>query len=186
VKRLSNLIVFAIAIVYFLLDALFATVAIPLSRWIAARWAFARIHRWILSLRPYPTLLLFIVPVILLEPAKPAAAWLVATGRTATGLSVLAIAEILKLVCVERLFCVSRAKLMSIPAFAWCYGKYRAAKNHLVSLEAWQLALRWSRSARKAMQRLALEARRTGARGDGQDTWLPIRASAGRQARERM
>jgi hypothetical protein len=93
-KRLTNLIVFAIAIVYFLLDALFATIAIPLSRWIASHGAFARIHRWILSLRPYPTLLLFIVPLILLEPAKPAAAWLVATGRTATGLSVLAIAEI--------------------------------------------------------------------------------------------
>jgi hypothetical protein len=186
VKRLSNLIVFAIAVVYFLLDALFATIAIPLSRWIAAHWAFARVHRWILSLRPYPTLLLFIVPLILLEPAKAAAAWLVATGRTAMGLSVLAIAEILKLVCVERLFCVSRAKLMSIPAFAWCYGKYRAAKNYLMSLEAWQLALRWSRMARNAVQRVVLEARRAGASEDGHDTWLPIRASVGRQSRERM
>ncbi len=183
-KRLSNLIIFAIAAVYFLLDALFATVAIPLSRWIASHWAFARIHRWILSLRPYPTLLLFIVPVILLEPAKPAAAWLVATGRTATGLAVLAIAEILKLVCVERLFCVSRHKLMSIPAFAWAYGKYCAARNYLMSLEAWQLALRWSRIARNAVQRLALDARRSTARGREQNPWLPVRASAGRQARE--
>jgi hypothetical protein len=184
VKRLSNLIIFAVATVYFLLDALFARVAIPLSRWIASHWAFARIHRWILSLRPYPTLLLFIVPVILLEPAKPAAAWLVATGRTATGLSVLAIAEILKLVCVERLFCVSRAKLMSIPAFAWAYGKYRAAKNYLISLEPWQLALRWSRIARNAVQRLALEARRSTGRDDGRNSWLPARAIAARQTRE--
>jgi hypothetical protein len=70
-KALTNLIVIAIAIPYFLLDAMFAAVAIPLSRWIAGHWAFARVHRWILSLRPYPTLLLFTVPVIVLEPVKP-------------------------------------------------------------------------------------------------------------------
>ena len=73
-KRLANLAVLAIAIPYFLLDAIFATVAIPLSKWIAGHWAFARIHRWVLSLRPYPTLLLFIVPLIVLEPVKPVAA----------------------------------------------------------------------------------------------------------------
>jgi hypothetical protein len=36
VKRLSNIIVFVIAVLYFLMDAMFATVAIPLARWIAA------------------------------------------------------------------------------------------------------------------------------------------------------
>jgi hypothetical protein len=36
VKRIRNIIVFTIAIVYFLMDAIFATVAIPLSRWLAA------------------------------------------------------------------------------------------------------------------------------------------------------
>jgi hypothetical protein len=176
VKRLTNLLVFAIAVLYFLLDAIFATVARPLARWIASHWAFARIHRWILSLGPYPTLLLFIIPVILLEPAKPAAAWLVATGHIAMGLSALAIAELLKLVCIERLFSVSRAKLLSIPAFAWAYGKYSAAKNYLTSLEAWQLALRWTRLARNAVQRLALEVRRSAARGNGR--WLPSRERA--------
>jgi hypothetical protein len=176
VKRLTNLLVFAIAVLYFLLDAIFATVALPLARWIASHWAFARIHRWILSLGPYPTLLLFIIPVILLEPAKPAAAWLVATGHIAMGVSALAIAELLKLVCIERLFSVSRAKLLSIPAFAWAYGKYSAAKNYLTSLEAWQFALRCSRLARNAVQRLVLEVRRSTARGNGR--WLPSRGRA--------
>ena len=94
-KALTNLIVLAIAIPYFLLDAMFATVAIPLSRWIAGHWAFARIHRWILSLRPYPTLLLFTVPVIVLEPVKPVALYLIGTGHATLGLSALAIGEIL-------------------------------------------------------------------------------------------
>ena len=188
-KRLTNLIVLAIAVPYFLLDAIFATVAIPLSRWSAGHWAFERIRRWIVSLRPYPTLLLFIVPVIVLEPAKPVAAYLIGTGHAKLGLSVLAIAEILKLVFIERLFSVSRDKLLSIPAFAWAYGKYSKVKNWLMSFEAWQLVLRWSRIARNAAQRLAREARRSTARGDGRDrsdTWLPIRPTAARQPRKRM
>jgi hypothetical protein len=173
VKRLTNLLVFAIAVLYFLLDAIFATVALPLSRWIAARWAFERVKRWIRSLPRYPTLALFVAPLIVLEPVKPVAAYLVGTGRAVLGLSALAIAEILKLVCVERLFGVCRDKLLSIPAFAWAYGKYSAAKNYLTSLEAWQFALRCSRLARNAVQRLVLEVRRSTARGNAR--WLPAR-----------
>jgi hypothetical protein len=179
VKRLSNIIVFVIAVLYFLMDAMFATVAIPLARWIAAHWSFERVKRWIRSLPPYPTLLLFIAPLIVLEPVKPVAAYLVGTGRAVLGLSALVIGEILKLVCVERLFSICRAKLLSIPAFAWAYRKYSAAKNYLTSLEAWQFALRCSRMVRNSAHRLALGMRR--ARGD---SWLPIRAIAGRQTRE--
>jgi hypothetical protein len=181
-KRLTNLIVLAIAIPYFLLDAMFATVAIPLSRWIAGHWAFERVQRWILSLRPYPTLLLFAVPLTVLEPVKPLAAYLVGTGHATLGLSALAIAEILKLVLIERLFSVSRDKLLTIPAFAWAYGKYSAVKNWLMSFETWQLVLRWSRTARAAAQRFALEARLATARGEGRlardrRDWLPARAA---------
>ncbi len=176
VRQVWKPIVFAIAIVYFLLDAIFAAVALPLSRWIAAHWAFERIKRWIRSLPPYPTLLLFIVPLIVLEPVKPVAAYLVGTGRIALGLSALAVGEILKLVLVERLFCVSRDKLMSIPAFAWAYGKYSAAKNYLMSLEASQRALRWSRMARNAAQRVAREVRRSTAHSEARDSWCPQEA----------
>ena len=116
-KRLTNILALAIAVPYFLLDAIFAAVAIPLAKWIAGHWAFARIHGWVLSLKPYPTLLLFIVPLIVLEPVKPVAALLVASHHAALGLSALVIAEILKLVFIERLFSVSRTKLLSIPGF---------------------------------------------------------------------
>jgi hypothetical protein len=187
-KPLTNLIVLAIAIPYFLLDAIFATVAIPLSRWIAGHWAFARIHRWILALRPYPTLLLFTVPVIALEPLKPVGLYLIGTGHAKLGLSALAIAEIIKLVLIERLFSVSRDKLLSIPAFAWACGKYCAVKTWLMSFEAWQLVLRWSRTARGAARRFATETRRSTVSGDGRDesNWRPVHASAARQTHRRM
>jgi hypothetical protein len=183
-KRLANLAALAIAIPYFLLDAVFATVAIPLSKWIAGHWAFARIHRWVLSLRPYPTLFLFVVPVIVLEPVKPVAAYLVASHHAALGLSMLVIAELIKLMLIERLFSVSRTKLMSIPAFAWAYGKYSAVKDWLMSREAWQFVQRWSRIARNAARRRMLEARRSTVGGEERNRWIPVRAGAGRQARE--
>jgi hypothetical protein len=182
-KRIGNLIVFAIAIVYFLLDAVFATIAIPLSRWIGAHWAFARVHRWILSLRPYPTLLLFIVPLIVLEPAKPIAAYLVGTGHCMLGLAILATAEILKLVFIERLFSVSRDKLLSIPAFAWGYGKYSTAKAWLTSLEAWRVAMQWTRITRSAIQRSVSELPGS---SDRRHICFPLRAEMAKRPRQRF
>jgi hypothetical protein len=188
-KRVGNLIVFAIAILYFLLDAIFATVAVPLSRWIGAHRAFARIHRWILSLRPYPTLALFVVPLIILEPAKPAAAYLVGTGHALLGLVILAGAEILKIVLIERLFSISRDKLLSIPAFAWGYGKYSVAKGWLTSLEAWQRAVRWGRVARNTAHRLATQLRDSPRQSQTYkrcQACLPIAAMTARRERQRV
>ena len=90
--------------------------------------------------------------MIVLEPVKPVAVYLAGTGHVATGTIVLVVGEILKLVLVERLFSVSRDKLMSIPAFAWCYWKYRAIKDWIISAEAWQAIQRWRRVAQYAIQ----------------------------------
>ena len=62
---------------------------------------------------------------------KPVAAYLAATDHFAFGPMALVVGELLKFVLVERLFSVSREKLMSIPAFAWTYWKYRLARSWL-------------------------------------------------------
>jgi hypothetical protein len=69
----------------------------------------------------------------------------------------LVVGEILKLVLVERLFSVSRDKLMSIPAFAWIYWKYSAAKDCITSMKAWHVALRWSLVAQHVIRSYALK-----------------------------
>ncbi len=120
---------------------------------------FRRLRNWIVSLRPYPTLLLFAVPVVLLEPVKPLAVYLAGTGHVVVGATVFVIGELLKLVLVERLFSISRDKLMSIPAFAWAYGKYRAVTDWVMSLEAWQNARRWTRIAQYRFRRIIRELR---------------------------
>jgi hypothetical protein len=104
-------------------------------------------------------LALFAVPLIVLEPVKPVAAYLAGTGHIAMGMTVLVVGEVLKLVLVERLFSVSREKLISIPAFAWTYGRYSQAKEWLDSFEAWQTARRWRRLARYAVRSYVQEVR---------------------------
>jgi hypothetical protein len=143
VNRIVRPLIFVLAAIYFLVDAIFMTVAGPVANWIGERWILSGFRAWIASLSPYATLALFAVPLIVLEPVKPVAAYLVGIGDIKLGLTVLVVGEVLKLVLVERLFGLSRDKLMSIPAFAWAYGKYRQAMDWLESFEAWQTARRW-------------------------------------------
>jgi hypothetical protein len=157
VNRILKPMVFLLAAIYFVVDAIFMTVARPLSNWVAEHWVFERLRAWIVSLRPYPTLLLFAVPLVALEPVKPVAAYLVGTGHVAMGMIVLVVGEIVKLVLVERLFSVSRDKLMSIPTFAWAYWKYRTAKDWMASAQAWQTVRRWSLLAQYAIRSYVTE-----------------------------
>jgi hypothetical protein len=97
------------------------------------------------------------LPLILLEPAKPLAAYLVATGHVISGLSVFAAGELLKLVIVERLFAISRQKLMSIPAFAWVYGQYRLLMARLEATAVWQAMRRWSKIAQYSIRAFVMQ-----------------------------
>jgi hypothetical protein len=153
VNRILKPFVIVLAAIWFLADAIFATIAHPLARWLGEHWVLRRLRAWIRSLRPYPALALFAVPLIILEPVKPVAAYLAATGNVELGLIILVIGEILKLVLVERLFTLNRDKLLSIPAFAWAYGKYRLVMNRLESIEAWHMVRRWSRIVRFSIRR---------------------------------
>ena len=152
-NRIFKPLVFVLAGIYFLLDAAVWILAKPAIRWLADHWIVGRLRGWVMSLGPYPTLALFIIPVVILEPAKPLAAYLTATGHVMSGLIILGVAELLKLVLVERLFCISRDKLMSIPAFAWCYAKFQYVVNWIKSLDAWRLAQRLVLRARRILHR---------------------------------
>jgi hypothetical protein len=148
VNRLLKPVTYVLAAVWFLVDAVFMTVAKPISSWIAKHVMLRRLRAWIRSLPPYPSLALFSVPVIILEPVKPVAAYLAATGQILGSALTLIIGELTKLVLVERLFSLTRDKLMMIPKFAWAYGKYRQAIAWLEATQAWQTMRSLSRAAR--------------------------------------
>jgi hypothetical protein len=84
---------------------------------------------------------------------------LAGTGHVKLGLATLVVGELLKLVLIERLFALSRDKLMSIAAFAWAYARYRQAMDWLQSFEAWQAARRGARRAHTAFRGLARKAK---------------------------
>lgn len=152
-KQILKPVTYILAAIYFLVDAVFMTVARPVARWIGRHFEFRRLRAWIRSLSPYPSLALFSVPVIILEPIKPVAAYLAATGQIVGGAATFIIGELLKLVLVERLFHLTRDKLMKIPAFAWAYGKFTEMKAWLQATEAWRAIRALTRAAKDAVAR---------------------------------
>jgi hypothetical protein len=159
VNRILKAITYVLAAVYFLVDAAFLAVAKPISDWIAKHLVLRKLRAWIRSLRPYPSLALFSVPVIILEPVKPVAAYLAATGQVVSSVLTLIGGELLKLVLVERLFSLTRDKLMKIPAFAWAYTKFQQAKAWLEATEAWRVIRSLNRAARNHIRSLSRAAR---------------------------
>ena len=152
-KRILKPLTYVLAAIYFLVDAVFMAVARPMARWIGRHFEFKRLRAWIRSLPPYPSLCLFSVPVIILEPIKPVAAYLAATGQIVSGAVTFIIGELLKLVLVERLFHLTRDKLMRIPAFAWVYGKFTEMKAWLQATEAWRAIRAVSHAVRDTVAR---------------------------------
>jgi hypothetical protein len=154
IKRVMTPIVAVAATLYFVVDALFYWLVKPIANLLGRLAMMARVRAWIQSLGPYPTLVLFLVPVIILEPVKPVAFYLMGTGHFMSGTLVLVVGEILKITIVERLFQLGRDKLMTIRAFAWAYNVVMGWLAFLQSLPPWQAALRRFRTI-KARARLA-------------------------------
>jgi hypothetical protein len=148
VNRVLKPVTYVLAAVYFLVDAVFMALAKPISDWIANHIILRQLRAWIRSLSPYPSLALFSVPVIMLEPVKPLAAYLAATGQFLSSALTLITGELLKLVLVERLFSLTRDKLMKIPAFAWAYVRFQQAKAWLEATEAWRMLQSMNKAVR--------------------------------------
>jgi hypothetical protein len=140
--RVWNTPVFILATAYFVVDGLLSHVTQPITLWLAKKKLFERARLWITSLGPYPSLALFAVPLIILEPAKPLSGYLIGTGHFFAGAVVFITAEVLKLTFVERLFQLNRNKLLSIPAFAWGYQYWRHMMDVVESMEVWRASRR--------------------------------------------
>ena len=152
------------AVVYFLLDALAYWVVRPVLRRIAQVPVFARLSRWagawIAGLGPYPSLALVLVPLALLEPAKLVGAWLLATGQPLAGAAVIAGTELVKIVLVERLFHITKPKLLTIGWFARGYGWVIAWLDWLKETAPYRAARRLLRWLRRVARRIVLMVRR--------------------------
>jgi hypothetical protein len=80
------------------------------------------------------------------------AAYMATTGQFIWAAATFVIGELLKLVLVERLFDLTKNKLMKIPVFAWAYGHYAQAKAWVKQTEAFKALRALSRSIRERMR----------------------------------
>ena len=151
-KRILQGVVLTVAVLYFLIDVLFLSIIKIIFKHLANISVVIRVSAWIASLGPYPTLALFLIPIILLEPVKPVTAYLVATGHAVYGVLVIIVGEAIKIAVVERMFQMNRDKLMSIPAFAWAYNLIMPWLDYLRALPAWQAVLKRYEAAKAAVR----------------------------------
>lgn len=140
-KRSFKLLGYILVTVYFVVDLVFESVARPLSAWIGRLQILRPVIAWIARLRPYPALALFSVPVVILEPVKPVGAFLVSAGHVVSGALTIVAGEVLKIALVERLFDLTRDRLMQIPAFVVLYRHWVRFHDWVTSSEIW----RWAR-----------------------------------------
>jgi hypothetical protein len=155
-KRILKSILAVVAFLYFCIDALFLSVVRVFAAKLCSLPGVDRLARWLGSLGPYPTLILFLIPLAVLEPVKPIGVYLIGSGRIVSGVLVIVVGEVLKITLVERLFYLSRDKLLSIPAFAWCYGIVTGWLAMLRAMPIWQLMLRYVAAIRRLARRLFL------------------------------
>ena len=136
--RALKLLGYIVVAVYFVADVVFGAVVRPLSAWLGRLQILQAMNAWIEGLPPYPALALFSVPVVILEPVKPVGAFLVSAGHVMEGTLTIVLGEILKITLVERLFKLTRDRLMQIPIFAALYQRWIRIHNWITSSEIWQ------------------------------------------------
>jgi hypothetical protein len=158
--RILRPVMTVVAILYFLIDAIFLAALRPIGRAIARLELFARLAAWIQTVHPYVALALLAVPLALLEPAKPIGLYLMASGHAIQGVAVIVGAEIVKITLVERLFHISKDRLMTIPAFAWAYHLVMSWLDYWKATPAWQAVARRVKAIKQLARRISLSARR--------------------------
>lgn len=160
-RALIRVPVLVVVTIYFMIDDVVLAAIRPVFAWAAGLRIFQRLQAWIDGLSPYPTLVLFLVPFLALEPPKIIALILLAKGHLALGGTMLAVSHITSIILVERLFHATKPKLLSIPWFAFAYGKVKAlydwSLGRLKATRAWELAAAALRRV-KALARLGTRA----------------------------
>ena len=159
IRALLRLPVLVAATLYFLVDDVVLAAVRPIVARLAELRLFARLAAAIHRLPPYPTLVLFLVPFAVLEPFKLWALWLLGTGRFAPGATMLAISHLVSIVLVERLFQVTRDKLLTIGWFAWIHARVTAlydwSLGRLRATAVWRTTTAALHHLREATRRLA-------------------------------
>ncbi len=123
-RRLTRPLLVLLALV-FLFEAWLWSHLAPIVGWIVDRIGWrelrAKLAAAIERLPPYPTLLVFLVPVLLLLPVKFIGLWLLARGSWLGAMATLALAKVVSMGLTAFIFEVTRPKLLELPWFRRFY-----------------------------------------------------------------
>ncbi|MDQ0591136.1 hypothetical protein [Variovorax paradoxus] len=95
---------------------------------------WARLENRLRGLPPWGAMLAFMLPVLLLLPVKVLALFLFGRGHAASGVTVLVVAKLIGTAFVARIFQLVEPALMRIPLFARWYPRWKAWKDHVLTL----------------------------------------------------
>jgi hypothetical protein len=120
-RRLARPFWILVALV-FLFEAWLWNRLAPVVGWVVERIAWRdlklRTAAALAGLSPYPTLLVFVVPVIVLLPLKFLGLWMLAHGSWLGAMATLALAKVMGMGVTAFLFEVTRPKLLQLAWFA--------------------------------------------------------------------
>lgn len=109
----------------FLLEAWLWDHLAPGVRWLVERIAWRQLRERIAALierlPPYPTLLVFLIPVVLLLPIKFVGLWMLARGYWLGAMATLAAAKVVSMGVTAFIFDLTRPKLLQLPWFSRLY-----------------------------------------------------------------
>lgn len=125
----------------------------------------AKIEAAIVGLPPYPALLVFAGPSILVLPLKLASLWLIAHGHLLLATGLFIGAKIVGTALLARIFQLTQPALMRLAWFAWTYETVMPWKAALVARVRASWAWRFGRIVKERVKRRARAA------------WLAIRPS---------
>jgi hypothetical protein len=159
-ERLLSAPLFALAIVWVLFDDLFRSLVKPAVGWLATLRPFARIEAWVRRQSPYVTLALFLVPLAIIEPMKLLGLYYLGQGQVTAGVVTFVVAKIVGIGLAERLFALSRDKLLSIRWFAvaygWVIGLRDRVHDYLRTTRFWPALVLFVRRIKDSLRRAKL------------------------------
>jgi hypothetical protein len=120
-RRILLAPVAAVATVVVLFDDLVRSALRPALAWFVSLKPMRRIEAAVARLPPYPTLALFLIPMAVIWPIKLYALYLIGLGHVGLGALAFIVAKVVGVGLAERLFAISRDKLLSIGWFARGY-----------------------------------------------------------------
>jgi len=126
-----------------------------------ARWRpWAAVESVIIRLPPYPALVVFAAPTLLLLPLKLLALLLIAKGQVLLAGLLFVAAKVVATALIARLFMLTQPALMQIGWFAWSYDTVMPWKEALTARVRASWAWRWGRVVKERVKRAVSAAAR--------------------------